>query len=145
MRPLTALLGSLTIPLLLIACSDDQSPATAPDPTPALALSASRGVALDPSHSYRFDFACSSAVPNSLVTIRTATNIPQISVTCNSWTEMGAVNGTYFNEFGYEISLDEPGGKVCSAAGVTTTGTFKCRYHKYTASLTVTDEGVTTP
>jgi hypothetical protein len=143
MRPLTALLGSLTIPLLLSACGDDQSLATAP--TPALALSAGKPVALDPSHTYRFDFACSSAVPNSLVTITTATNIPRISVTCNSWTEMGAVNGTFFNEFGYEISLDSPGGKECSAAGLMTTGTFKCRFHKYTASLTVTDEGVITP
>ena len=61
MRPLTALLGSLTIPLLLSACSDDQSLATAP-----------------------------------------------------------------------------------ASAGLTTTGTFKCRFHKYTASLTVTDEGVIT-
>lgn len=145
MRALTALLGCLTIPLLLVACSGEQSLATAPTTVSGLALSASRTAPLDPSHTYRFTTTCSSAAPNSLVTITTATNIPRISVTCDSWTELGAAYGTAFSEFGYEVSLDSPAGKVCSEAGMTTTGTFKCRSQKYTAAFTVTDEGVVTP
>lgn len=42
------------------------------------------------------------------------------------------------------MSLDWPDGKVCSQGGVTTTGIFRCRSQKYSATLTVTDEGVVT-
>ncbi len=143
MRPLTALLGCLTIPLLLVACSGDQSLATAPTTAPALALSANRTGPLDPTHIYRFGFTCSSAAPNSVVSITTATNIPRINLLCNSSTQLGAAYGSPFSEFGYEVSLDSPSPQECNAAGVTTTGTFKCRFRKYTATLTVTDEGVT--
>jgi hypothetical protein len=143
MRALVAmLLAALTAPLLLVACNGDQTsptPATSPDIAPAMALSANRSVALDPSHTYLFSFACSAAAPNSLVTITTVGNI---NITCNSWTEIGAANLSPFSTFAYGITLDVPGAKVCSEEVVTTTGTFRCKSRKYSATLTVTDEGV---
>ena len=139
MRPLlVTFLAALTGPLLLVACSGDQTAPTAPTTAPAMVVSASRSIPLDPSHTYRFDFACSAAVPNSLVSI---TTVGTINVTCNSWTEVGMANLSPFNNFAYSITLD-PAGKVCSQAGVTTTGTFRCRSKKSSAMLTVTDEGV---
>lgn len=145
MRPGTALLGCLTIPLLLLACSEDQALPTGPAATPDFALSAGKPVALDPSHTYRFGLTCSSAAPGAQVGVITATNIPRIDLACNSSTELGAAYGTAFSEFGYELSLGTPTGKVCSATGVRTTGSFKCRSRKYTATLTVIDEGIVTP
>ncbi len=145
MRPRTALLGCLIIPLLLAACRGDESLATAPTTTPALALSANRAVPLDATHIYQFGLTCSNAAPNSLVSITTATNIPRINVLCNSSTELGAAYGTPFSEFGYEVTLDSPSPKECRGVGVTTPGTFKCKLQKYTATLTVTDKGVGAP
>jgi len=144
MRPLVAtLLAALAAPLLLVACSGDQASPTAPDMAPATALSASRSVPLDPSHTYRFGFACSAAAPNSIVHITNDGNIGSINVPCNSSTELGMAYGSTFSNFGFEVTLDSPAGvKVCSQAGVTRTGTFKCRSQKYLATLTVTDEGV---
>jgi hypothetical protein len=137
----TALLTALSIPLLLIACNDRPSPITGPD-TPELAA-ATRRAPLDPGHTYRFEFTCGSAAAaaNSVGWILTDTNIPRLGVTCNSSTEMGMVNGTAFAEFGYEIA-PENGTPVCSAAGLTTTGSYRCKARKYTAALTVTDEGI---
>jgi hypothetical protein len=141
----TTVLAGLSIPLLLLACNDHSSPITAPD-APALAAAAPRRAPLDPGHTYRFDFACGSAASaaSSLMWILTETNIPRIGVTCNSFTEMGMENGTPFAQFGYEIA-PEDGAAVCSNAGVTTTGTYRCKARKYTATLTVTDEGVVVP
>jgi len=143
MRPLVAtLLAALAAPLLLVACSGDQASPTAPDMTPATALSASRSGALDPSHTYRFGFGCSAAAPNSMVHITNDGNIGSIYVPCNTSTELGMAYGSTFSNFGFEVTLDSPAGaKVCSQVGVTGTGVFKCRSQKYAAVLTVTDEG----
>ena len=145
MRPGTALLGCLTIPLLLLACSEDQALPTGPAATADFALSEGKPVALDPSHTYRLGLTCSGAASGAQVSVITATNIPRIDFPCNSSTELGAAYGTAFSEFGYELSLGSPNGKVCSAAGVATTGSFKCRSRRYTATLTVIDDGVVTP
>jgi hypothetical protein len=109
--------------------------------TPATALSASRSGALDPSHTYRFGFGCSAAAPNSMVHITNDGSIGSINVPCNTSTELGMAYGSTFSNFGFEVTLDSPAGKVCSQAGVTRTGVFKCRSQKYAAVLTVTDEG----
>ena len=137
----TALLAGLSVPLLLIACNDRPSPITGPD-TPELAA-ATRRAPLDPGHTYRFEFTCGSAASaaNSVGWIITATNIPRLGVTCNSSTELGMAYGTPIAEFGYEIT-PENGTPACSAAGLTTTGSYRCRARKYTAALIVTDEGV---
>jgi hypothetical protein len=145
MRPGTALLGCLTIPLLLLACGEHQALPTGPAASPDLALIAGKPVSLDPSHTYRFGLTCSSAAPGAQVSVITATNIPRIDFPCNSSTELGAAYGTAFSEFAYELALGTPTDKVCSATGVTMTGSFKCRSRKYTATLTVIDEGVVTP
>ena len=137
MRALVATLLAALAPLLIVACSGDQ--ATAPDMAPAMAVSASQSVALDPSHTYLFSFTCSAAAPNSLVTVTTVGNT---NITCNSWTEIGAANLSPFSAFAYGITLDVPGSKVCSEEVVTTTGTFRCKAQKYSATLKVTDEGV---
>jgi hypothetical protein len=137
----TALLASLSIPLLLIACNDHPSPITGPD-TAELAA-ASRRAPLDPGHTYRFEFTCGSAASaaNSVGWIITATNIPRLGVTCNSSTELGMAYGTPIAEFAYEIT-PEDGTPVCSESGLTTTGSYRCKTRKYTAALIVTDEGV---
>jgi hypothetical protein len=144
MRP-TTLLAGLSIPLLLLACNDHSSPLTAPD-VPELAAAAPRRAPLDPGHTYRFDFTCGSvaAAANSVAWILTDTNIPRIGVTCNSWTELGMAYGTSFAQFGYEIT-PENGAPACSDAGLTTTGSSRCKARKYSATLTVTDEGVVVP
>ena len=142
MRPLVAtLLAALAAPLLLAACSGDQASPTAPDMAPATALSASRSASLDPSHTYRFGFGCSAAAPNSMVHITNDGSIGSIYVPCNTSTELGMAYGSTFSNFGFEVTLDSPAGKVCRQAGVTRTGVFKCRSQKYAAVLTVTDEG----
>jgi hypothetical protein len=154
MRPLVAtLLAALAAPLLLVGCNGDHAPPTAPDLVPfppnlhpAWEASPSRSAALDPSHTYRFGFGCSAAAGNSLVHITNDGTIGSINVTCNSSTELGMAYGSAFSNFGVEITVDAPAGKVCSQVGVTRTGTFKCRSGKYAAVLTVTDEGaVPTP
>jgi len=144
MRRHLALLGSF-IMTFLSGCSDDRAPATAPTWIPPLELTATREVSLDPGHTYRFSLACGSAAGGSIVSITTATNIPQINLACNSSTELGAAYGTAFSEFGYVISLGSPLAKECREATVTRTGTYKCRLRRPTATLTVTDEGVLTP
>ena len=142
MRPLVAtLVAALAAPLLLVACSGVQSSPTAPDMAPATALSPSGAAALDPSHTYRFGFGCSAAAPNSMVHITNDGNLGSINLLCNSSTELGMAYGSTFSNFGFEITLDSPAGKVCSQVGVTRTGVFKCRSQKYAAVLTVTDEG----
>ena len=130
-----------SVPLLLIGCNDHPSPITGPD-APELAA-ASKRAPLDPGHTYRFEFTCgsSASAANSVAWIITATNIPRLGVTCNSSTELGMAYGTSFAEFGYEIT-PENGTPACSAAGLTTTGSYRCRARKYTAALSVTDEGV---
>lgn len=137
----TTLLAGLGIPLLLIACNDRPSPITGPD-APELAA-ASRRAPLDPGHTYRFDFTCGSAAAaaNSVGWIITATNIPRLGVTCNSSTELGMAYGTAFAEFAYEIT-PEDGPPLCSEVGLTTTGSYRCKARRYTATLTVTDEGI---
>jgi hypothetical protein len=145
MRPRLALYAGFTLFLGLVGCSDDRAPATAPTWIPPLELTANRTVSLDPGHTYQFAFTCANAASGSMVSITTATNIPRINVTCNSATELGAAYGTAFNEFGYEISLGSPSVKDCGQAGVTTTGTYRCKAQKYSATLTVTDEGILTP
>lgn len=147
------LLAAIAAPLLLAGCTGDQVPSTAPelvpDPSPvrevdlplALAVSGTRSAPIEPSHTYRFDFACSAAAPNSLVHITNDGAIGSLNVPCNSSTELGMAYGTAFGSYGAEITLDWPDGKVCSVAGQTRTGTFKCRSRKYVATLTVTDEG----
>jgi hypothetical protein len=143
MRPLVAtFLVVLATPLLLVGCSGDPTSPTAPDMTPATALSASGSGALDPSHTYRFGFGCSAAAPNSMVHITNDGSIGSINLPCGAWTELGMAYGSTFSNFGFEVTLDPPAGKVCSQAGVTRTGVFKCRSQKYAAVLTVTDEGV---
>ena len=151
LRP--ALFAVLVAPLLLAGCNGDQVPSTAPEFVPdhapvrqldlplALAESATRSAPIEPSHTYRFDFACGAAAPNSLVHITNDGAIGSLSVTCNSSTELGMAYGTAFGTYGVEITLDGPDGKVCSVAGQTRTGAFKCRSKKYVALLTVTDEG----
>jgi hypothetical protein len=142
MRPLAAtLLAALAAPLLLVGCSGDQASPTAPDMAPATTLSASGSAALDPSHTYRFGFGCSAAAPNSMVHITNDGSIGSINLPCNTSTELGMAYGSTFSNFGFEVTLDSPAGKVCSQAGVTRTGVFKCRSQKYAAVLTVTDEG----
>jgi hypothetical protein len=137
----TTLLAGLSIPLLLIACNDRPAPITGPD-TPELAAAARRAP-LDPGHTYRFEFTCGSAASaaNSVGWIITDTNIPRLGITCNSSTELGMAYGTAFAEFGYEIT-PENGAAACSQAGLTTTGSYRCKARKYTATLIVTDEGV---
>ena len=139
MRALTVLFGGLTAPLLLLACSGDASPITAPATAPTMTLTAGRGGALDPTHTYRFAFDCSSAASDATVTVTAASTFILL---CDSSTEQGlAVGSGAFSEFQYEVSLGSPTGKACSAAGVAATGTFRCRHQKYAATLTVTDEG----
>jgi hypothetical protein len=138
------LLAGLSVPLLLLACNDHPAPMTAPD-APELAA-APRRAPLDPGHTYRFEFTCGNAAAssNSIGWVFTDTNIPRIGITCNSWTELGMAYGTSFAQFGYEIA-PENAAPVCSEAGLAVTGTYRCKARKYTASLTVTDEGVVVP
>ncbi len=135
----------LAIPLLLAGCSDHQEPptgpATVPDMAPAMAVSASRSAAIDPSHTYRFETTCSAGAGSSLIHISHDGVIGSIYVTCNSSTELGAAYGTTFSTYGVDITVD-PTGNVCSQTGLTRTGTFRCRARKYSAELTVVDEGV---
>jgi hypothetical protein len=115
MRPLLVIgLAALAAPLILVACNGDQT--TAPAMAPAMALSASRTVPIQASHTYRFDFACSdAAAANSLVHITNDGAIGSIYVTCNSGTELGMAYGTAFSNFGVGITLDSPAGvKVCA-------------------------------
>ena len=139
-------LAACAAPLLLVACNGDPAaptaPATVPDMAPAMAVSASRSAPIDPSHTYRFDFACSAGATNSLVHLTDDGVIGSTNVTCNSWTELGAAYGTTFGSYGVEITLDAPASKVCTQAGMTRTGAFRCKSQKYSAVLTVTDEGV---
>jgi hypothetical protein len=132
-------------PLLFAACSDHQDaptgPATVPDMAPAMALSATRSAAIDPSHTYRFETTCSAGAGNSLVHISNDGVIGSIYVTCNSSTELGAAYGTTFSTYGVDITLD-PAGTTCNWAGLTRTGTFRCKARKNSAALTVVDEGV---
>jgi hypothetical protein len=66
-----------------------------------MALSASRTVPIQASHTYRFDFACSAAAAaNSLVHITNDGAIGSIYVTCNSGTELGMAYGTAFSNSG---------------------------------------------
>jgi hypothetical protein len=141
MRALATLLGYVAVPLFLAACSGDQSPATAPT-APDVALSAAKPVALDPTHVYQFDVTCTNAAPSSMVIINTATTYPTTWVPCNGSFQLGPGISTPLTWYDYEIDLDSPNHLVCSRAGVTTTGTFKCKSQKYTATLTVTDKGV---
>jgi hypothetical protein len=46
-----------------------------------------------------------------------------------------------FGSYGVEITLDAPAGRVCTQAVTSRTGTFRCKSQKYSAALTVTDEG----
>jgi hypothetical protein len=143
MRPfVVTLVAALATPLVLAACGGDSSP-TAPTAPPALAVSPTRSVPFDPSHTYRFQTKCSAGAANSLVGI---TTIGTIYVTCNSWTEIGAINNSPFYSFDYTIALAAPAdsAKLCSGLEVTGTGTFKCRSRKYWASFEVIDEGVVT-
>ena len=83
MRPFVAtLVAAFAAPLLLVACSGDQSsptaPASVPDLAPAAAVSASGSDALDPSHTYRFGFGCSAAASNSMVHITNDGNLGSI-------------------------------------------------------------------
>ena len=52
--------------------------------------------------------------------------------------------GTSFAEFAYEIT-PENAAPVCSDAGLTSTGSYRCKARKDTAAITVTDEGVVVP
>ena len=139
----TALL--VATPLLLAGCGDQQEaptgPATVPDMVSPTAVAALRSTAIDPSHTYRFETTCSAGAGNSLVHISNDGAIGSIYVTCNSSTELGMAYGTTFSTYGVDITLD-PGGTVCSQGGLTRTGTFRCKSRKYTAALTVVDEGV---
>jgi hypothetical protein len=143
MRLFPTILASLATPFLLVACGADGSLPSAPTPAPDLAVGASRAAPLDPTHIYRFSLSCSAAAANSIVSL--TTNGP-INVLCGGGgTELGpGLLWGPFTQFDYSIGLDSPDGKVCSQAGVTTTGTFRCRSQKYSATLTVTDEGVPT-
>ena len=154
MRPVLATLVAIVAALLfLVGCNGDQTaptpPATVPDviavadviAVPSMAYSAARSTPLDPSHTYRFAFACSAAAGNSLVHITNDGTIGSINVTCNSATELGAAFGSTFSNYGVEITIASSG-KVCSWTGVTTTGTYRCKSQKYSAMLTVSDEEV---
>ena len=143
MRPFVAtLVAALAAPLVLTGCGDDPSP-TAPTAAPALAASPTRSVPFDPSHTYRFQTKCSAGAANSLVGITTSGTT---YVTCNSWTEIGALNNAPFYTFDYTIALAAPAdsAKLCSGLEVAGTGTFKCRSQRYWASVEVIDEGVVT-
>ena len=137
----------VAIPLLLAACSDRQDsptgPATVPDVI-AMAVAPARSAAIDPSHTYRFETTCSAGAGNSLVHISNNGVIGSIYVTCNSSTELGAAYGTTFSTYGVDITL-APSGNVCSQTGLTRTGTFRCKARKFSAALTVVDEGVLLP
>ena len=148
MRPVLAtLVAAVAALLFLVGCSGDPTsptpPATVPDviAAPSMAYSAARSTPIDPSHTYRFAFSCSASAGNSLVHISNDGNIGNINVTCNSSTELGAAYGSTFSNYGVDITLS-PSGKVCSVPGVTTTGTYRCKSQKYSASLTVSDEGI---
>ena len=147
MRPVLAtLVAAIAALLFLVGCNGDQTsptPATVPDviAAPSMGYSAARSTPLDPSHTYRFAFACSGAAGNSLVHITNDGTIGSINVTCNSSTELGAAYGSTFSNYGVDITL-APSGKICSQTGVTTTGTYRCKSQKYSATLTVSDEGV---
>jgi hypothetical protein len=109
-----------------------------------MALSPSRAIPLDPSHTYRFETACSAVAANSLVSI---TTVGKINIPCNTWTEIGAANLSPFDSFEYAIALAAPAdsAKICTQSGLTKTGTFKCRSQKYWMSFKVIDEGVIPP
>ena len=147
MRPVLAtLVATVAVLLFLVGCNGDQTsptPATVPDviAAPSMAYSAARSAPLDPSHTYRFAFACSAAAGNSMVHITNDGTIGSINVTCNSSTELGAAYGSTFSNYGVDITLS-PSGKVCSQTRVTTTGTYRCKSQRYSATLTVSDEGV---
>jgi hypothetical protein len=143
MRPFVAtLVAAFAAPLVLAACGNDAAP-TAPTAAPALAVSPTRSVPFDPSHTYRFQTRCSAGAANSLVSITTSWTI---NVPCNTWTQIGAINNAPFYTFDYTIALAAPAesAKLCSRLEVTGTGTFKCRSQKYWAALDVIDEGVVT-
>jgi hypothetical protein len=148
MRPVLAtIVATVAALLFLVGCTGDQTsptpPATVPDviAAPSMASSAARSTPLDPSHTYRFAFACSAGAGNSIVHITNDGTIGSINVACNSSTELGAAYGSTFSNYGVDITLS-PSGKLCSQTGVTFTGTYRCKAQKYSATLTVSDEGV---
>jgi hypothetical protein len=104
-------------------------------------VSLSKAATIDPSHTYRFTFTCSSGAANSEVTVYAG---GPFIMPCGSWTERGMAYGTSFLTFDYETRL-QPAGQVCTQNEVAATGTYRCRSQKYAATLTVTDEGVVTP
>jgi hypothetical protein len=130
---------SLITSLLLFACEGPQGP-TAPNTAPSFAKIAV--LPLDGTHKYRLSLSCNSASPGSHASGQAA---EAFSLDCGAFVEQGAGTGSGgFGLFSYTIALNDatPAVIACSQTRVSTTGAFSCKYKKWSATLTVTDEGV---
>jgi len=140
MRAAAPVTVSLFTSLLLLACDSPQQEPTAPDNTPAFGKAAI--LPLDGTHKYRFSLSCNSASPASHASGEAA---EAFSLDCGDFVERGAGTGSGgFGLFSYTIVLSDatPAVISCSQTRVSTTGAFSCKYKKWSATLTVTDEGV---
>jgi hypothetical protein len=140
MRAAAPVTVSLFTPFLLLACDSPEQGPTAPDNTPAFTKSAN--LPLDATHKYRLSLSCNSASPGSHASGEAA---EAFSLDCDDFVERGAGTGSGgFGLFSYTIALNDatPAVIACSQTRVSTTGAFSCKYKKWSATLTVTDEGV---
>jgi hypothetical protein len=125
--PLAVIAGAL-----LAGCTGDPAATTAPT-TPSFSQTST----ISPTHRYRLSLSCSNAAGESLMEVNWGSG--SASGPCDFW-----VAPAGFTSFNYTISLREIAFAditVCAAAGVNTTGTFKCKIKKWSATLTVTDLG----
>jgi hypothetical protein len=140
MRAAAPVKVSLFTSLFLLACGNPAENPTEPDDTPAFAKIAI--LPLDATHKYRLSLSCNSASPASHASGQAA---EAFSLDCDDSVERGAGTGSGgFGLFSYTIALNDatPAVLSCSQTLVNTTGSFSCKYKKWSATLTVTDEGV---
>ena len=126
----TAALGAVFV--LLVACGEDRFAST--EPTAPVAL-ARAGTTLDGTHQYEIATKCSSEWWIQINYPSGGTNFIASACAEPKWF---ATHGT-FTSFDYYFSLGGQSGQVvCSATGITTTGTFKCGTR---AQFKITDLG----
>ena len=119
---------------LLAGCSGDPAATTAPT-TPSFSQTSQ----IDPTHRYRFSLSCSNAASLSgvLITLLTG-SVGSATLFCGQSVQM-----QLFFDFSYRILVrEDPSVAVKECIDVThTTGDFRCKSKKWSATLTVTDLG----
>jgi hypothetical protein len=123
-------LGAVLV--LLVACGEDRLAST--EPTVPVAL-ARAGTTLDGTHNYEIAIKCSSGWWVQINYPSGGSNFIATSCEVPQW---GTSHGT-FTSFDYYFAQGGQSGQiVCSATGITTTGTFKCGSR---AQFKITDLG----